>query len=400
MAAVSAKAPLGGVGLSEGGLNGVKRVVNLQFRDGHRALLTLVEGLSSKLDKISADAERRFEESQNQSKVTENRLEKLENAMREMIQRNRESESEVKSLKEGMERFSRLMGLQATSAEPILARGGNTDLQQNRGSAETASSGHGLNIADLQNLEMPSAITFPRGNANSLEQRMSASTAEQLQPVSQSVSVLSPETNTSLHDRHPRTPNRRRSSQAISPLAQDGPTSPPPRLPLATTTPTKKKIQPLPSKSLPSTTSRKPANPPCWINISQTPNQTIEAYLAHAAKYNKAIKSRKSRFEFIARFIRGLLSEKDRDVLLKQLQKKFQSRTTKDGFVEVMCGFSDVGEGLLAAGLIVGGGGGGGGVSGKRGGGHDAAMDHGEMDTLHQKRRKTFESQLSNDDEL
>lgn len=110
MAAVSAKAPLGCVGLSEGGLNGVKRVVNLQFRDGHRALLTLVEGLSSKLDKISADAERRFEESQNQSKVTENRLEKLENAMREMIQRNRESESEVKSLKEGMERFSRLMG--------------------------------------------------------------------------------------------------------------------------------------------------------------------------------------------------------------------------------------------------------------------------------------------------
>ncbi|KAK6614301.1 hypothetical protein H4I96_00622 [Botrytis cinerea] len=384
MAAVSAKAPLGCVGLSEGGLNGVKRVVNLQFRDGHRALLTLVEGLSSKLDKISADAERRFEESQNQSKVTENRLEKLENAMREMIQRNRESESEVKSLKEGMERFSRLMGGFTTES----------------GSAETASSGHGLNIADLQNLEMPSAITFPRGNANSLEQRMSASTAEQLQPVSQSVSVLSPETNTSLHDRHPRTPNRRRSSQAISPLAQDGPTSPPPRLPLATTTPTKKKIQPLPSKSLPNTTSRKPAHPPCWINISQTPNQTIEAYLAHAAKYNKAIKSRKSRFEFIARFIRGLLSEKDRDVLLKQLQKKFQSRTTKDGFVEVMCGFSDVGEGLLAAGLIVGGGGGGGGVSGKRGGGHDAAMDHGEMDTLHQKRRKTFESQLSNDDEL
>lgn len=83
--------------------------------------------------------------------------------------------------------------------------------------------------------------------------------------------------------------------------------------------------------------------------------------------------------------------------MLKQLQKKFQSRTTKDGFVEVMCGFSDVGEGLLAAGLIVGGGGGG--MSGKRGG-HDATMDRGEVDTLHQKRRKTFESQLSNDDEL
>ncbi|TEY71160.1 hypothetical protein BOTCAL_0100g00240 [Botryotinia calthae] len=283
MAVVSAKAPLQGVGLDERTRNAVNSIVDLQFRNEHRALLTLMEDLSSKLDKISADVERRFEESQNQSKVTENRLEKLENGVREMIQRSKECEGEVKSLKEGMERFSRSMGLEATSAKPILARGGDTDLQQNRG------------------------------------------------------------------------------------------------------------------KPLPNATSRKPAHPPCWINISQTPNQTIEAYLAHATKYNKAIKSRWSRFEFIARFIRGLLSEKDRDVLLEHLQKKFASRTTKDGFVEVMCDFSDVGEGLLATGLIVGGGGGG--MSGKRGG-HDAGMDHGEVYTLHQKRRKTLESQSSNDDEL
>ncbi|KAF5878475.1 uncharacterized protein Bfra_000641 [Botrytis fragariae] len=336
MAAVSAKSPLKRVGLSQGAVNGVQSIVNLQFRKEHRSLFTLLEDLRTKVDKASADAERRFEESQKQLKDTESRLEKLEDESRAWMQMKREWEGEVTSLKEKMESASGLMCLPATSAE-------------------------------------------------------------QLQPISQSVSALSPEINTCLLDRNPRTPNRRQSSQAISPLAHDGPMSPPPppRLPLPATTPTKKIIPPLLSKPLPNATSRKAARPPSWINISQTPYQTIEDYLAHATERHQAIKSRKSRFEFIARFIRGLLNEKDRDALLKQLQKEYQSRTTKDGFVEVLCGFSDVGEGLLAAGLIAGSGG----TSGKRGG-HDAGMDHGEVDASHQKRRKTLESQLSNDDEL
>ncbi|TGO62929.1 hypothetical protein BCON_0016g00220 [Botryotinia convoluta] len=397
MAAAFAKSPLKRVGLSQGAINGVQSIVNLQFRNEHRALLTLLEDLGTRIDKTSVDAERRFEESQKQLKDTENRLEKLENESKDLMQKNKEWEGEVKGLKEKMERLSGLMGLQTASAEPILARSGDTELQKDQLSAETALSGHGLDVAGLQHLATPSVIASPRENVIALEKRMSTSTAEQPQPVSQSVSALSPEINTSLDGRIPRTPNRRQSSQAISSLAHDSPMSPPlaPRLPLVATTPTKKRIPPLSSKPLPNATSRKAAHPPSWINISQTPDQTIEAYLAHATDYNKAIKSRKSRFEFIARFIRGLLKENDRDVLLKQLQTKFQSRTTKDGSVEVMCGFSDVGEGLLAAGLIAGSGG----TSGKRGG-HDAGMDHGEVDASHQKRRKTLESQLSNDDEL
>lgn len=289
-----------------------------------------------------------------------------------------------------------IIGLQTTSAEPILSRSSDTELQKDQLSAETALSGHGLDVAGLQHLETPSGIASPRENATALEKHMSISTAEQPQPVLQSVSALSPETNTLLGG--PRTPNRRQSSQAISPLVHDGPMSPPPapRLPLTATTPTKKRVPPPSSKPLPNVASRKAAHPPSWINISQTPDQTVEAYLARATEYNKTIKSRKSQFEFIARFIKGLWKENDRDVLLKQLQKKFQYRTTKDRFVEVMCGFSDVGEGLLAAGLIAGSGGG---MSGKRGH-HDAGMDHGEVNASHQKRRKTLESQSSNDDEL
>ncbi|KAF7913613.1 uncharacterized protein EAF01_000019 [Botrytis porri] len=397
MESVSAKSPLKRVGLSQGATNGIQSIVHLQFRKEHRSLLTLFEDLKIKIDKTSADAERRFEESQKQLKDTENRLEKLENEWRDLMQRNRKWEDEVRSLKEKMERLSGLMSLQDASAELILARGGDTELRKDQLSAETTLSGHGADAADLQQLTERPTMIPPRGTIDAREQRTSASTAEQRQTVSQSVSVLSAEIDVSLSDRNPRTPNRRQSSQAISPLTHDGPMSPPPppRLPLAATTPTNKKIPPLSSKSLPNAKSRKAAHPPPWINISQTPDQTIEAYLALATEYNKAIKSRKSRFEFIARFIKGLLKENDREVLLKQLQKKFQSRTTKDGFVEVMCGFSDVGEGLVDAGLI----GGVEGTSGKRGA-HDAGMDHGGMDTLHQKRRKTLESQTSNDDEL
>ncbi|TGO42712.1 hypothetical protein BHYA_0006g01150 [Botrytis hyacinthi] len=396
MAVVFAKSTLERVGLSQGAVNGVQSIVNLQFRKEHRALLTILEDLRTKVDKTSADAERRFEESQKQLKDTENRLEKLENEWRDLIQKNKEWEGEVKSLKEKMERLSGLMGLQIASAEPILAHSGDTELQKDQLSAETALSGHGPDVAGPQHLATPSAIASPRGNIIAVEKRVSTSTAEQPQPASQSVSALSPEINASLDGRIPRTPNRRQSSQAISPLVQDGPMSPPPapRLPLTATTSTKERVPPPSSKPLPNATCRKAARPPFWINISQTPDQTVEAYLARATEYNKAIRSRKSRFEFIARFIRGLWKENDRDVLLRQLQKKFVSRTTKDGFVEVMCGFPDVGEGLLAAGLIAGSGGG---TSGKRDG-HDAGIDHGEGDASHQKRRKTLESRY--DDEL
>ncbi|KAF7892819.1 uncharacterized protein EAF02_000357 [Botrytis sinoallii] len=391
MTVAFAKSPLKRAGLCQEAINGVQRIVNFQFRKEHRALLTILEDLKTKVDKTSADAERRFEESQKQLKDTENRLEKLENESRDLIQKNKEWEGEVRGLKEKMERLSGLMGLQTASAEPVLARSGDTELQKDRVPAGTDLSGQGLDVAGLQHLATPSVIVSSRGSAEAPEQRMSTSTTQQ------SVSALSPEINTSLNDRIPRTPNRRQSSQAISPLAHDGPMSPPlaPRLSLVATTPINKRVPPPSSKPVPNATSRKAAHPPSWINISQTPDQTIEAYLAQATEYNKAIKSRKSRFEFIARFIRGLWKENDRDVLLKQLQKKFQSRTTKDGFVEVMCGFSDVGEGLLAARLIAGSGG----TSGKRGG-HDAGMDHDEVDASHQKRRKTLESQSSNDDEL
>ncbi|KAF7923512.1 hypothetical protein BELL_0002g00230 [Botrytis elliptica] len=395
-----AKSPLKRVGLCQGAVNGVQRIVDLQFQKEHRALLTTLEDLKTKVDETSADAERRFEESQKQSKDTENRLEKLENESRDLMQTNKELHDEMKSLKEKMEKMEKLgglMGLQTASAEPVLARSGDTELQKDRVPVGTDLSGHGLDVAGLQHLATPSVIVSSRGSAEAPEQRMSTSTTQQPQPVSQSVSALSSEINTSLNDRIPRTPNRRQSSQAISPLAHDGPMSPllAPRLSLVATTPINERVPPPSSKPVPNATSRKAAHPPSWINISQTPDQTIEAYLAQATEYHKAIKSRKSRFEFIARFIRGLWKENDRDVLLKQLQKKFQSRTTKDGFVEVMCGFSDVGEGLLAAGLIAGSGG----TSGKRGS-HDAGMDHDEVDASHQKRRKTLESQSSNDDEL
>lgn len=107
---VVANSPLKLVGLSQGAANGVQTIVNLQFRKEHRALLDLFEDLKTRMDKTSASAERRFEESQKQLEETENRLEKLENETRDLMQKNKEWENEVKDLKDKIMKLSELMG--------------------------------------------------------------------------------------------------------------------------------------------------------------------------------------------------------------------------------------------------------------------------------------------------
>jgi hypothetical protein len=55
---------------------------------------------------------------------------------------------------------------------------------------------------------------------------------------------------------------------------------------------------------------------------------------------------------FIATFIGGFRDRNDAERLIKQLKKKFSSRTAKDGTVEVMCGWADVEEGMRVARLV------------------------------------------------
>lgn len=98
------------VGLSQGAANGVQAIVNLHFRTEHRALLDLFEDLRKRVDKSSADAERRVEESQIRLEETENRLKKIEDECRDLVQRNKEWEDQVRDLKSKMEWLGGILG--------------------------------------------------------------------------------------------------------------------------------------------------------------------------------------------------------------------------------------------------------------------------------------------------
>ncbi|ESZ99237.1 hypothetical protein SBOR_0380 [Sclerotinia borealis F-4128] len=383
------------VGLSQGTANGVQAIVNLQFRKEHSALLSLFEELRTKVDKSSADAERRVEESQKQLEETEKRLKILEIECRDLTQKNRIWEDEVKGLWGKMMKLGELMeaGTRAASAAPTHDRLDTNDLRPSPLPPVIASPGLGRRvIEDLQHPKLTSTIACSQAEAEvpALEQHTSTSTAEQPEPTSRSTSDLSPVSNTTLQDRVHHPLHRHETNQRMSSLTHDSQTSlPPPPSPLAAT-PANEQILSLPDKPLQKATSREVASRPPWANISQAPGQNIEAYLTHAAEYVGSIKLGKPQFVFIGRFIGGLLDEQHRDALLKQLRKKFSSRVTKDGFVEVRCGFADVGDALMAAGLL--------GSRNRKRDSDDAGMNDAEMNTV-DKKRKTLESQLSEEDD-
>ncbi|KAF7877528.1 hypothetical protein EAF04_001205 [Stromatinia cepivora] len=389
---VVADSPLKLVGLSQGAVSGVQAIVNLEFRKEHRALLKLLEDLKTRIDKTSAEAECKLKEYQKQLEESETRFEKLENESRGLMQKNRQWEDEVKDLKDKMMKFSEFMeaGIRATSASPPQGHLHDSGAQEAQLSPATASPAHDLHVADLQHPESSSTIASHRTGSDvpGVTQILSTPTTEQLEPVSRPNLPSPPVVNTTLEGHSNSSGNRRESSQLMPSLAHSGQTILS-SLPLqVAASPANERTPPVLDKPL-----RKAASRKVWRNISQAPDQNVETYLAHAEKYIGAIKQRTDHFQFIARFIKGMLNEKDREALLKQLQKKFQSRITEDGFVEVRCSFLNLKDGLVAAGLI-------GTRSGKRDG-DDGGMKA-EMNTLRQKRRKTLESQTSeeNDDEL
>lgn len=359
--------PLKLVGLSQGAASGVQAIVNLEFRKEHRALLKLFEDLKTSTDKTSVEAERRLKECQKQLEESEIRFEKLENESKELMQKNRQWEDEIKDLKDRMMKFTEFMeaGIRAACASSPQDHLHDTDAQQTQLSPVTASPTHDLDVAEPQHPESLSTITSHRTGSDvpGVAQNLSAPNTEQLEPVSQP-DLRSPRgVKTTLEEHNHCSGNGRKSSQLMPSLAHSG------------------------------TPLRKAASRKVWHNISQAPDQNVENYLAHAEKYVGAIKQRADHFQFIARFIKGLLNEKDREAVLKQLQKKFQSRITEDGLVEIKCGFLNLKDGLVAAGLI------------ETKGGKRHCDDNGmkaEANTPRQKRSKTLESQTSeeNDDEL
>jgi hypothetical protein len=60
----------------------------------------------------------------------------------------------------------------------------------------------------------------------------------------------------------------------------------------------------------------------------------------------------KVEIEFIASFIKGMSDEKDRKILIEELQQEHQSRTKKDGRIEILCQWNDVGDVMENTGLL------------------------------------------------
>lgn len=73
-------------------------------------------------------------------------------------------------------------------------------------------------------------------------------------------------------------------------------------------------------------------------------------------------KDKKFEIEFVASLIKGMRDDDEREVLVAELQQQHQSRTKKDGKVEILCKWRDVGEGMKSAKLIK--------VGSKKGNGH------------------------------
>ena len=63
-------------------------------------------------------------------------------------------------------------------------------------------------------------------------------------------------------------------------------------------------------------------------------------------------KDQKLEIDFIALFIKGMRDEDKREILVGELQQQHQSRTKKDGKVEILCKWKDVGQGMKDAELI------------------------------------------------
>lgn len=286
---------------------------------------------------------------------------------------------------------SRQSGPLCTTAAP---QGSQVDRhqQQSQLSSIVALPTHGhIDTTALQDPTVASSITSPQADMSALEKSPKRATTEDREPDLRPITGLSQASNTTLEDRdHPS--NIYKASQEISsPSWNDQTSLRPLQSPLFVIRETEQFLT-LSSKPSQKAASNRAVNNRSWVDISQAPDQDIQSYLDNAAEYIGPIKQRTDQFRFIARFIGGLFHEKDRNILLEQLKKKFFSRTNKDGFVEVRCGFADVGDALIATGLLRT-------HNGRRNAG-DAGMND-EMKSVH-KRRKTLDTQLSEryDDEL
>jgi hypothetical protein len=104
-----------------------------------------------------------------------------------------------------------------------------------------------------------------------------------------------------------------------------------------------------------STPTPTPSTQPIKIPRLHQGTSSYKTYLDRANAMFLSLPSPKDQeleIEFIALFIKGMRDEDKREVLVGELQQQHQSRTKKDGKVEILCKWKDVEGGMKSVGLI------------------------------------------------
>lgn len=159
--------------------------------------------------------------------------------------------------------------------------------------------------------------------------------------------TANPNANTSSYNVGPMTHSRSRSRS----ISRSLPEEPAPPCPVQDQAPT-----PAPRPKVKATAAAPlPAGQAIKIPRLHQGTKSLKSYLDKATTTWMSLpvpKGQKLEIDFIALFIKGMRDEDKREILVGELQQQHQSRTKKDGKVEILCKWKDVGQGMKDAELI------------------------------------------------
>ncbi|PQE20927.1 hypothetical protein CJF30_00002253 [Rutstroemia sp. NJR-2017a BBW] len=350
VAVTQANVPPHLAGLSSGAATGVANLINMQFRKEHRTLYELYQELkkevgalhqSETVDRLDELVRRldeaetrvlRIEELSKQLDVTDSKLKILEDRMKEMVRTNEDYRTEVADLKNKMGRLEKQFDDSLRRADRPCGQSEIRDAAEETSPENTTMREVDSSAAAEQTEPIERSNSAPAFN-------VAVATSLQVEPaqggINDSATLEVPQ-----------------EVYHFTSITQDTqPNLPPHPSPLPIT----QMIQALqnsPPRPTPRPINRKrPVRRAPKIHISQAPGQSNADYFSEGNAYMSQM-TRGDKVGFIATFIGGFRDRNNAERLVKQLKKKFPSRTAKDGTVEVLCGWADVEEGMRVAGLI------------------------------------------------
>ncbi|KAM3086735.1 hypothetical protein ACMFMG_000860 [Clarireedia jacksonii] len=337
-------------GLSSGATMGVTSLISMQFRKEHRTLYELYQELktqvgalhqSETVDRLDELVRRlddvetrvlRTEELSKQLEAAGSKLNIVEGRMKLMIRTNEEYKSEVADLRNKMGRLEKQLDDSLRRADRQYDQSEFTEAIEELSPEDTTK----RQAKGFDGLEQTEPVLRPNSTPNS------------------DAAITTYPQNELVQEQMNRTVNLEVPQELyhFTSITQDTQASLPPQPSPLPTTQIIQAIQKSPPRPAPRPSNRKrPGRRAPKIHLSQAPGQSNADYFSEGNLHMNKM-TRGDKVGFIAAFIGGFADRNDAERLIKQLKKKFPSRTAKDGTVEVMCGWADVEEGMRLAGLV------------------------------------------------